>query len=141
MAGALLGIHGRAQAIVSEENRGAYDYDPATVAAARAAGATRLKEAADNLEKYLALAPKAPDAELLREQLETLRAYSEPDPARKIYRQSEITSKAVIKGKPEPGYTEEARRAGIRGTVRLRAVLAADGRVKHIYVVRSLSYG
>ena len=73
--------------------------------------------------------------------MEAMLAYAESDPARKIYPTSGVTSRAVIKAKPEPGYTEEARRAGVRGLVRLRAVLAADGTVKHVLVLRNLSYG
>ncbi|MBA3242446.1 MAG: TonB family protein, partial [Acidobacteria bacterium] len=138
---ALLGLHGLGSRILSEERRGAYDYDAATVAAASAAQPSRLKEAADNLEKYLALAPDAPDAATQREQLETLRASTETDPARKIYRQGETTTKALVTSKPEPGFTEEARSAGITGVVRLRAVLGADGRVRHIMVMRGLRYG
>ena len=138
---ALLGLHERARSILSDETRGAYDYDHATVEQARAAQPSRLKEAAENLEKYLALAPNAPDAAAKREQIEALLAYAETDPARKIYRMSDTTTRAVIKSKPEPGFTEEARNAGVTGVVRLRAVLAADGKVRHVLVLKPLSYG
>jgi protein TonB len=73
--------------------------------------------------------------------MEAMLAYAETDPARMVYASARVTTRAVIKAKPEPGYTEEARRAGVRGVVRLRAVLAADGTVKHVLVLKSLGYG
>lgn len=57
------------------------------------------------------------------------------------YRPSEVTRKAVIVFKPEPDYTEDARRNSTQGVVRLRAVLAADGKVKDISVVKGLPDG
>jgi TonB family protein len=111
----------------------------------RAAQPRRLKEAAENMEKYLQLNPNAADAAALREQMETLlfyaRAADETDPARKVYSASDNVARAVIMLKPEPGYTEEARRANISGVVRLRAVLAFNGQVEHILVLRRLSHG
>jgi TonB family protein len=49
--------------------------------------------------------------------------------------------KAMIVYKPEPAYTEEARRKGVSGGVRLRAVLTADGTVADIEPVKWLSNG
>lgn len=138
---ALLGLHERGRAVLADESRGAYDYDSATIEQTAAAQPSRLKQAAESLEKYLALAPNAPDAAAKREQMEAMLAYAEADPARKIYTMSSVTSRAVVKFKPEPGFTEEARRAGVRGLVRLRAVLAADGTVRHVLVLKSLGYG
>jgi TonB family protein len=138
---ALLGLHERGRAVLADESRGAYDYDSATIEQTTAAQPSRLKQAAENLEKYLALAPKSPDAAAKREQMEAMLAYAETGPARKIYTTGTVTSRAVIKAKPEPGFTEEARRAGVTGVVRLRAVLAADGTVRHVLVLKSLGYG
>jgi TonB family protein len=142
---ALLGLYDRGNALLSEERRGAYDYDEATVSGARAAQPERLREAAESLAQYLRLRPDAEDAAGLREELEALRFYAEAsesaDPARKIYRSAEASTRAVITFKPEPGFTEDARRANVTGTVRLRAVLGGDGRVKHILVLRRLGYG
>lgn len=53
----------------------------------------------------------------------------------------EVARKAVIRSKPEPGYTESARRFGVTGTVRLRAALDADGSVGSIYVLKWLAHG
>ena len=46
-----------------------------------------------------------------------------------------------IKRKPEPEYTEEARRHGITGTVLLRALFDSSGDVKNVCWVSSLPYG
>lgn len=138
---ALLGLHERGRAILADERRGAYDYDPATVEQTTAAQPSRLKQAAENLGKYLALAPKAPDAAARREQMEAMLAYAETDPARRIYPTSAVTSRALITSKPEPGFTEEARRAGVTGVVRQRAEQAADGKVKHVLLLNRLGSG
>ena len=53
----------------------------------------------------------------------------------------EGTYKAVILSKPEPSYTQSARRNQVVGTVSLRVVLRASGRVSDIQVVRGLPYG
>src|SRR2546429_6910061 len=47
-----------------------------------------------------------------------------------VFRLSEVTTRALITYKPEPGFTEEARQNNVTGVVRLRAVLAADGHVR-----------
>ncbi len=142
---ALLGLYERGSGILNDEQRGVYKFDEKTIQEARTAQPVRLREAADSFEKYVALRPNATDAAELREQLETLRFYAEAaaatDPARKLYTPSETMTKAVITAKPEPGFTEQARNANISGVVRLRAVLAADGRVTHILVIKSLSHG
>jgi TonB family protein len=143
---ALLGLYERGNTILSDERRGVYDFNNQTVEEVRAAQPLRLKEAADNLEKYLQLNPKAPDAAALREQMETLLFYAhaaaETDPARKLYSSSsDNLARSVITYKPEPGFTEEARRANISGVVRLRAVLSFNGQVEHILVLKRLSHG
>lgn len=53
----------------------------------------------------------------------------------------EVTRKAVIISKPEPGFTETARKNNITGTVRLRMVLSANGQVSNISVVKGLPDG
>ena len=54
---------------------------------------------------------------------------------------NEVTVRAVIISKPEPGFTEEARRESVTGIVRLRAVLSASGDVTSISVVKGLPAG
>ena len=43
--------------------------------------------------------------------------------------------------KPEPQYTEAARREGVTGVIVLRAVFAGDGTVRHILVLQGLPNG
>ena len=100
-----------------------------------------LKEAAESLERFLQLKPETEGAEGLREQLNTLRVYAEPaikpESEWTIFSPGDVTEKAHILRRPEPRYPEEARAARLNGTVRLLAVLAADGTVKHIFVLQS----
>ena len=53
----------------------------------------------------------------------------------------EVGRKALIVYKPEPPYTEAARRKGVTGVVRLRVVLSSTGRVTDIEVLKSLPNG
>jgi TonB family protein len=62
------------------------------------------------------------------------------DPDR-IYKTSELTQKARILSKPEPQYTEDARKNQISGTVVLRAVFSSSGSVTNIRTVSGLPYG
>ena len=52
-----------------------------------------------------------------------------------------MTQRAVITHKPEPGFTEEARRNNVTGLVRLRAVLSASGEVANVTVIKGLPDG
>lgn len=103
-----------------------------------------LKEASATLEKFLAQFPASPDAARLREEADTLRVHSESvsrsdEPL--VYKSSEVTTKAQIFSKPEPLYTEEARNKRVSGTIRLRMVLAFDGRVRNILALTGLGGG
>ena len=53
----------------------------------------------------------------------------------------EVDVKAEITSRPEPGYTREARRVGVQGIVALRVLLAGDGKIDRVRVVRRLPYG
>jgi TonB family protein len=102
----------------------------------------RMREIASSLETIVNAQPNNPEAELWREQAGSMQFYGRAEDENSgIYRVSEVEVRATILSKSEPGFTEEARRNNISGTVRLRAVLAADGRVRNIAVVRSLSDG
>ena len=59
----------------------------------------------------------------------------------KIFKGSEVTSKVRILSKPEPPYTEEARKNQITGTVVLAAVFSASGQVTGIRPVSGLPHG
>lgn len=59
----------------------------------------------------------------------------------RIFRAKEVTSKAVLTYKPEPGYTEEARKNQTTGVVRISMVLASSGQVTNIKAIGSLPNG
>lgn len=106
---------------------------------------SRLEEADAALRRFAELEPRHAELESLREQVATLRVYAgsfRATPAgRDIFSPREVTTKAQILSRPEPLYTERARRSGVTGNVTLRMVLAADGAVKHIVAVRRLPDG
>jgi protein TonB len=54
---------------------------------------------------------------------------------------SEVDQRARLLFKPEPQYTEEARRNQTTGTVVLRVVFASTGEVVQIRAVRTLPFG
>jgi TonB family protein len=104
-------------------------------------------EAIAILENVLTISPEEIDAEAWRGQLEELRAREtetrspKPISERSIFSGKEVTERAQVLAKPEPQYTEAARKAGVTGTVVLRAVFSAEGEVGRIYVVRALGFG
>jgi TonB family protein len=57
------------------------------------------------------------------------------------FKQTEVTRKALITFKPEPGFTEDARKNNVTGVVRLRAILHASGSVTNVSVVKGLPDG
>jgi TonB family protein len=59
----------------------------------------------------------------------------------RIFSGREVTSKARVLDKPEPTYTEAARKNQITGTVVLRAVFSASGQITNISAVSRLPDG
>jgi TonB family protein len=59
----------------------------------------------------------------------------------RIFRSSEVSSRARVLDKPEPQYTESARKNQITGTVVLRAVFSSSGSVTNISTIRGLPDG
>ena len=59
----------------------------------------------------------------------------------RIFKGSDVTTKARVLSKPEPQYTESARKYAVQGTVVLRAVFTSSGQVTNIRVVRRLPHG
>ena len=57
------------------------------------------------------------------------------------YSAAEVDQRARLLSKPEPQYTEEARRNQISGTVLLRAVFASSGEVVQVRALNSLPFG
>ena len=64
----------------------------------------------------------------------------EPDYNR-VFSARETTERVRILDKPEPSYTESARKYGVQGTVVLRAVFSKEGQVTNIFVIRKLPHG
>ena len=58
-----------------------------------------------------------------------------------VFSGREVTRKARIVLKPAAGYTEEARKSQLTGTVVLRAVLASSGQVERIVALKPLPLG
>ena len=57
------------------------------------------------------------------------------------FKQNDVSVRALITFKPEPGFTEEARKNNVTGMVRLRAILNASGEVSNISIVKGLPDG
>jgi TonB family protein len=106
-----------------------------------------LKEAAQSLEKYLSLSPNDADAKEWRKQLATLQIYANlavdksPPNESPVLKPNDVTTKARIMSRPAPKYSESGRSAMVSGTVVLQMILGADGKVRHILVLRWLSHG
>jgi len=58
-----------------------------------------------------------------------------------LYRASEVDQKARLLSKPEPQYTEEARKNQLSGTVVLRAIFTSSGEVVQIRALHTLPFG
>jgi len=59
----------------------------------------------------------------------------------RVLRSSEVEQKVRLLSKPEPQYSEDARRSGIVGTVVLRVIFSSTGEVTQIRAVNSLPFG
>ena len=58
-----------------------------------------------------------------------------------IFKLSEVEQRARLLSKPEPQYTEEARRNQVTGTVTLRCVFSSAGDVVQIHTIQTLPFG
>ena len=64
------------------------------------------------------------------------------DPATvKGYQPKEVDTRAEILDRPDPKYTEQARKVGVQGIVVLKVLLSPAGTVDRIRVARRLPYG
>lgn len=116
---------------------------PEALAASKARSLKLHGEALESVEEYLKLNPQ--DAELWRAQAAALKAHADFIASMENEyagaRPDSETARLVIQAKPEPGYTEEARRNGTDGRIRLRAIFGADGKVHHPLATRPLPHG
>lgn len=119
------------------------EWSPGDGSRLRARFAAKAGALVETAEAYVALEPEG--VELWREWLSTLRLYAQlaadPKFETKPFRLSELMTKAQVIRKPEPEYTERARRGRVSGTVRLRALLGADGTVKGVTIIKGLGGG
>ena len=115
-------------------------------------GLKRYEESISALEDFLKAKPNDPEAEVWREQIKRIQAtagrQTSNGPAvtaasaeEPVFSGKDVTSKVRILEKQEPTYTESARRAGVTGTVVLRAVFASNGSVTNVFVSRALAFG
>ena len=65
-------------------------------------------------------------------------SFDDPD---HVYRAPQVTERARVLAKPEPQYTEEARRNAVTGSVILRAVFSRTGEVTNIRAIQALPFG
>jgi TonB family protein len=66
---------------------------------------------------------------------------NKPEEPDHIYPAPQVTERARVIAKPEPQYTEEARRGGITGSVVLRVVFSRTGEVINIRALQTLPFG
>jgi len=107
---------------------------------------SKLKEAGSSAEKYIQLARLS--GKKLQEwklRADSLLAFAEianaPAGTPAIFTGKEVSTKARVISRPEPRYTEEARKARITGIVVIRTIFAANGRVIGIRIVSGLGEG
>ena len=106
-----------------------------------------LAEAGRSAQKYIELNPglsrsKREDWNSRAESLLAFGGTTRADPdVQPVYSTRQVDVKAIILSKPDPQYTEEARRNRVTGTVVVRAVLAANGKVVAIFPTRRLPDG
>jgi TonB family protein len=109
--------------------------------------AASFQTAADALRKYLQLAPPDSDTPVWQEQLEALHLFGTMSTEHAagdysgVFAGVDLTTKAVVRTKPEAPYPRAALNSDITGTVILLAVFSANGTVEHILVLRSLPLG
>jgi TonB family protein len=113
-------------------------------------GLKQYDKAAESFATLLSISPDNVDAEAWQTELEHLRQSAAraketqppaPQGEPSVFTTRQVTAKARVLTKPEPQYTEEARRAGVEGTVVLRAVFSSDGKIKNFFVVSWRPYG
>lgn len=107
-----------------------------------------LKEAVTDLEKFISLSKDAEDLTDRQEKLDSLKFFAKHYEEPRNYPSSNSDSPSTatddnsipfkIKTKPRAEYTDSARRSGVSGTVRLLIGFAADGKIKHLLVIKSL---
>jgi TonB family protein len=111
------------------------------------------EEAASSLERLLAISPRDLDEDVWRDQLEQLRYFAKhsvtpsrstpgTQPTQEVpLAGRDVSVKVRILSKPEPSYSEAARKAGVTGTVVIKCIFWSNGEVRNLFVVRALGFG
>jgi len=73
--------------------------------------------------------------------IEVIEGGESPDTVQHIFTGKDVDTKVRLISKPEPAYTDEAKRNDVIGTVILKAIFAGSGKVTNIRVVQGLPYG
>jgi len=103
-----------------------------------------LLEAADIADRFLVLNSSLSEKKKKEwhDRADFLRSQASNDKQEdKIYKNSELTTKPRVLSRPNPDYNEIARKDKVSGTVVLRCVFGADGRIRHIGVISGLPDG
>jgi TonB family protein len=106
-----------------------------------------LELASESASEFIKLSPDLSGKQLEEwsMRVEMLRDYArlpgDSDDTLKSYSAREVDTKVRIISRPNPVYPREARGQGVVGTVVLRAIFAADGKVRNIRVVKDLPNG
>jgi TonB family protein len=128
---------------LNEQRKADDSRDKVEADARRARFDARTKELIESVESFISVA--GDKAEVWREWLETLRVYLQVTEDPKFdstpFNLSRLFKPVFIIYKSEPQYTDAARNNNVQGTIRLRALLKADGTVGGVIVVRSLDEG
>ena len=106
---------------------------------------SQLIQAAESAERYVALSSKLSSSkrEKWSVRISSLRGFADlaNDQTLKLYSGKEVTTKVRVLSKPEPTYTEEARKEQITGTVVLRCIFGANSKVFGFRAVSTLPEG
>ncbi len=111
-----------------------------------AAIAEKYGSAADNIGKFIVLSAALPDAPYWTGQQETLKVFAAYYAEREKNKGSADADAAnitplKITAKPRANYTDQARQAGISGTILLLVAFTEKGTVENVLVLKSLGYG
>lgn len=112
--------------------------DVAAMSLSAGAGTPRLDVAAASPAEEETL----PGETATTEPLEEVPAIAEIAPTREIYAVvPEGGQQPVVTERVAPRYPSNARRAGVDGTVVLRGIIATDGRIREVEILKDLPYG
>lgn len=104
-----------------------------------------LERAAASLEKCRAECPKDDSLNAVSERTDTVKAFlhhfKTTNAGAEDSAESENKTPLNITRKSKPFYTDEARKAGEKGDVRIAVMFGADGKTKYLLLLKGLRYG